>query len=256
MNTEEINDFDSMQQMGNASLSTIGSFEESLHDDNNFHNSCSVDSLDVLQPSTIDTIATNDNDSIGFEQNKTVRWAPSMTSERPYISRYDMSFEEAQRTWILADEKTKLMESHVADVKREKEGLPEEETCAFRGLDGLHNERAAETRNNIISCVQAVLNEQSHLRESNLVDPTQLALVSASFSGGSRQTALKRAEVDLQQAKEVYNDRTDTIIIGESNFCSSPKSVTSPSSNFGRPANTKHYTSSQQTRVMLRGGLV
>mmetsp|Transcript_14283 Transcript_14283/g.34673 ORF Transcript_14283/g.34673 Transcript_14283/m.34673 type:complete len:255 (-) Transcript_14283:1630-2394(-) len=254
MMTEQLYDFDSI---GHASLSTIGTLE-SLHPSFN-SSSLTINSLDALNNNSIV--------SIGYDK-KTVRWAPS-TSKRECISRYQMTFEEAQRTWILRDEKSSMMQRHIADVKREKEGLPEEESVTFRGLDALHDERAGKINRVISSCVQAVLQAQKKLKGSDLVDPTtQLALASARFSGGSRQMALNRAERDFQEAKIVYFQTGQESSIDKKESHASPNvenkrslvnAQKTPSHSFTRGPTTNHlekYSSSQQTRVIMRGGLV
>lgn len=261
--TDEL--YENDDSMGHASLSTIGTLE-SLH--TSFNSSFqTINSLDALN----DSIA-----SMGFGASKSVRFAPS-TSKRQCISRYDMTLEEAQRTWILAEEKSNMMKQHCSDVQRAKAGVKDEEGCGFRGLESLHDEQAEGIRSIISSCVHAVIQEQKKLWGSKHVDPSmQIALVSARHSGRSRKAALNRAESDLKEAKQL-REKTDEALFFQELFASQtvvaeqpppppqpqnkrPPPMLKPqkAATFARPSSSNHlgkYTSLQSTRVMMRGGL-
>lgn len=206
MMTEELQDFDSMRHASIfSSISTIGTLE-SLHD--SFNSSFpTIDSVDTLEGSiTTSGCAT-----------KTVAWAPK-SSQKEHISRYQMTYEEARQTWIFEDEESEMMAQHMELVKRQQEGLPEEEEIyTYRGLDGVHDGRRHEVRNIIDTCVQAVIQEQNKLRGSNREDPLQLAMVSARYSVESTKVAMCRAECDLNAAREVYQQTDKELSKCESN---------------------------------------
>lgn len=269
MMTEELQDFDSMCH---ASISSIGTIE-SL-------NACSTSSCPTINSLDQDSItcdektatssfptansldALDDLFATSKDAAKAVTWAPKL-NKRKHISRYQMSYEEAKETWIFEDEKSEMMEQHMAVVKRQEEGLPEDgEEYTYRGLDGLHDDRAEEVRKTINTCVQAVIQEQNRLRESNqYVDPLELAMVSTRCSAESTKAALCQAECDQSAARGVYR-KTVYKKMYHSKFDSNSKRVVmakkapkQPTQCGSRPT-TNHfqkYATAQTTRIVMRG---
>lgn len=120
------------------------------------------------------------------------------------ISRYEMTLDEALKTWIFADEKSDMMSGYSKTAERMKSGKKPKRNSSYRGLECFHSTDADELRETIKSCVDAVLEEQGNRLKQEPIEWKQLAKVAKKHSKPSIKLALKRAKEDEKEAKKAY----------------------------------------------------
>lgn len=163
-------------------------------------NSSTIDNDDISECSTICTFDSTCDLPL---QEKRVKFA-SHAYCRYTISRYEMTLEEALKTWIFADEKTEMMSNYSLTAERMKSGKKPKKNSSYRGLECFHESDADELRETIKSCVDAVLDEQESQSNKQRIDWKKVSKASKKHSKLSVKLALKRAKEDEKEAKKAY----------------------------------------------------
>eukprot|EP00526_Cylindrotheca_closterium_P019735 CAMPEP_0113624898 /NCGR_PEP_ID=MMETSP0017_2-20120614/12849_1 /TAXON_ID=2856 /ORGANISM="Cylindrotheca closterium" /LENGTH=232 /DNA_ID=CAMNT_0000534971 /DNA_START=58 /DNA_END=756 /DNA_ORIENTATION=+ /assembly_acc=CAM_ASM_000147 len=158
------------------------------------------DNDDISECSTICTFASSCELPL---QNKRVQFASHAYCQYT-ISRYEITLEEALKTWIFADEKAKMMSNYSLTAERMKSGKKAKKNSSYRGLECFHESDADELRETIKSCVDAVLDEQEKQWDKDSTNWRKYAKVSKKTSKASVKLALKRAKEDEREAKKAY----------------------------------------------------
>lgn len=120
------------------------------------------------------------------------------------ISRYEMTLDEALKTWIFSDEKATMMKNYSRTAERMKSGKKPKKNSSYRGLECFHESDADELRETIKSCVDAILDEQERQGDVKSSNWTKTAKLSKKLSKSSVKLALKRAKEDEREAKKAY----------------------------------------------------